>query len=194
VSLPLRIFEERYKVMIAACQVTDQQFGVLLIRSGEEVGAPAVPERVGCTARMVHVERLPEGRMNIMTVGERRFRLIGPARTTADGYLIGDVRFLEDGAATPPPELVSAVSREFEKYQAAALSLRKLLSAPPRADVPSDPLALSYRIAASLHVHPRERQQLLELDDVAARLQQELTLLKRENRPPAANIGPFSRN
>jgi hypothetical protein len=49
-------------------------------------------------------------------------------------------------------------------------------------------------VAASLHVHPRERQHLLELDDVAARLEQELKLLRRENRPPAANIGPFSRN
>ncbi len=37
-SLPLRIFEERYKVMIGACQVTDQLFGVVLIRSGREVG------------------------------------------------------------------------------------------------------------------------------------------------------------
>ena len=45
-SLPLRIFEPRYKVMIGACQVTDQLFGVLLIRSGSEVGAPAEPERV----------------------------------------------------------------------------------------------------------------------------------------------------
>src|SRR5258708_7134196 len=46
-SLPLHIFEERYKVMIGACQVTDQLFGVLLIKTGTEVGAPAQPERVG---------------------------------------------------------------------------------------------------------------------------------------------------
>ena len=61
-SLPLHIFEERYKVMIGACQVTDQLFGVLLIKSGSEVGAPAQPERVGCTARMLRVDRLPDGR------------------------------------------------------------------------------------------------------------------------------------
>src|SRR5215472_17731194 len=79
-SLPLRIFEERYKVMIGACQVTDQLFGVVLIRSGREVGEPAVPERVGCTARMLRVERIPDGQMHILTVGEQRFRLIGRAR------------------------------------------------------------------------------------------------------------------
>ena len=83
-SLPLRIFEERYKVMIGACQVTDQLFGVLLIRSGSEVGAPAQPERVGCTARMLRIDRLPDGRMTILTIGEQRFRLHGPWRPEND--------------------------------------------------------------------------------------------------------------
>src|SRR6266571_7748271 len=100
-SLPLRIFEERYKVMIGACQVTDQVFGVLLIRSGSEVGAPAIPERVGCTARMLRVDRLPDGRMTILTIGEQRFRLQGPARVMSEGYLVGDVRLLPDQATEP---------------------------------------------------------------------------------------------
>src|SRR5947209_3822819 len=95
-SLPLRIFEERYKVMIGACQVTDQIFGVVLIRSGLEVGAPAEPERVGCTARMVRIDRMPDGRMNILTVGEQRFRLMGPARLMPEGYLVGDVELLSE--------------------------------------------------------------------------------------------------
>src|SRR6266536_3334054 len=85
-SLPLRIFEERYKVMIGACQVTDQLFGVLLIRRGREVGTPAQPERVGCTARMVRVDRLPDGRMTILTIGEVRLRLLGPPRVMPEVY------------------------------------------------------------------------------------------------------------
>ena len=91
-SLPLHIFEERYKVMIGACQVTDQLFGVLLIKNGSEVGAPAQPERVGCTARMLRIDRLPDGRMTILTIGEQRFRLQGPARVMSEGYLVGDIR------------------------------------------------------------------------------------------------------
>src|SRR6202023_2957654 len=102
-SLPLRIFEERYKVMIGACQVTDQLFGVLLIRSGSEVGAPAEPERVGCTARMLRVDRLPDGQMLILTVGEQPVRLVGPARVMPEGYLVGDVRMLADEPSTPIP-------------------------------------------------------------------------------------------
>jgi Lon protease-like protein len=194
-SLPLRIFEERYKVMIGACQVTDQVFGVLLIKSGSEVGAPAQPERVGCTARMVHVDRLPDGRMTILTIGEQRFRLQGAARVMTEGYLVGDVRMLPDQATQPvSADLISSLAAEFGKYQTAALQQSGSGEPVTPAALPADPLRLSYQIASTLHVHPRERQQLLELDDVASRLQQELTLLRRENRPGPATIGPFSRN
>jgi Lon protease-like protein len=194
-SLPLRIFEERYKVMIGACQVTDQLFGVLLIRTGSEVGAPALPERVGCTARMVRVDRMPDGRMAILTIGETRFRLLGPARAMPEGYLVGDVRLLPDLSPEPvASELVSGVSSEFGTYQAAALAMSGSTETVTPPELPADPVRLSYRIASTLHVHPRERQHLLEIDDVAGRLQQELNLLKRENRPAPGTIGPFSIN
>jgi Lon protease-like protein len=194
-SLPLHIFEDRYKVMIGACQVTDQLFGVLLIRTGSEVGAPAHPERVGCTARMQRVDRLPDGRMTILTIGEQRFRLQGPARVMSEGYLVGDVRFLPEAVSEPvAPDLVSNIAAEFGKYQTAALSMSGSTEGAQPPELPADPVRLSYRIAATLHVHPRERQQLLELDDVATRLEQELLLLRRENRPAAKTIGPFSVN
>jgi Lon protease-like protein len=192
--LPLRIFEERYKVMIGACQVTDQLFGVLLIRHGREVGLPAEPERVGCTARMVHIDRLPDGQMNILSVGGRRFRLLGPARVMTEGYLVGTIRLLDDDPAPRvSPELVSGVCDEFATYCRALLRMAGSTDKGPP-DLPADPLELSYRVASMLHVHPRERQQLLEMDDVAARLHQELRMLKRENRPAPSTIGPFSVN
>ena len=193
--LPLRIFEERYKVMIAACHVTDQLFGVMLIRSGREVGPAAVPERVGCTARMLRVDRLPDGQMHIVTVGQHRFRLRGAPRVTTDGYLVGDVEIAVDEtpAAEVPGALTAHVTEEFHKYRASALRL----AGRPQSDsfqVESDPVRLSYQVAASLRVHPRERQHLLALDDPVARLRRELVILRRENRPPPATIGPFSVN
>jgi Lon protease-like protein len=193
-ALPLRIFEERYKVMIGACQVTDQLFGVLLIRAGREVGEPAAPERVGCTARMLRVDRMPDGQMNILTVGEQRFRLLGQARVMPEGYLVGNVRMLDDESApTVAADLIGRVVDEFEKYQAAVLARTHREGAKPPA-LPREPRALSYRVGAMLHVHPRERQHLLELNDIAARLAQELAILKRENRPLPKAIGPFSMN
>jgi Lon protease-like protein len=191
-SLPLRIFEERYKVMIGACQVTDQLFGVVLIRSGREVGAPAETERVGCTARMVRIDRLPDGRMNILTIGEQRFRLLGAPETMPEGYLVGDAELITDPLRpVVAEELISSVSAEFTKYQQATLALTGQTGGKQPPELPADPVRLSYRIAATLFVDPRERQRLLETDDVTIRLQQELTLLKREM---PRTIGPFSLN
>jgi uncharacterized protein len=195
--LPLRIFEERYKMMIAACQVTDQLFGVMLIRSGREVGPAAVPERVGCTARMVRIDRLPDGQMLILTVGEHRFRLQGAPRLASEGYLVGDVQISTDEtlATDLPSNLTGQVADEFEKYRASALKLAGRSQAESdTVQVESDPVRLSYQVAASLQVHPRERQHLLALDDPVARLQRELVMLRRENRPPPPTIGPFSVN
>lgn len=192
-SLPLRIFEERYKLMIGTCRVTDQVFGVLLIRSGMEVGAPAEPERVGCTARIVSLDRTPDGEIHIMTIGQQRFRLRGNARVTTDGYLEGQVALLDDvPPSNVPGNLVREVSRELKTYEAALSKQRPGGPAPP--EPPRDAIALSYRAAATLYVHPRERQFLLELDDVVERLQRELTMLRRENRPAHLTIGPFSVN
>jgi Lon protease-like protein len=190
-SLPLRIFEERYKVMIGACQVTDQLFGVVLIHSGREVGDPAEPERVGCTARMVRVDRIPDGRMHILTIGEQRFRLLGPARVMPEGYLVGDVQLLSDEMVTVDSGLVAQIAREFGRYQQAIHGVTGRGDPLSTAELPKDPARLSYRVAAALFVDPKERQRLLETDDVSARLQQELALLKREM---PRTIGPFSLN
>jgi Lon protease-like protein len=194
-ALPLRIFEERYKVMIAACQVTDQLFGVLLIRSGREVGAPAVPERVGCTARMVRIDRLPDGRMNILCVGEHRFRLQGPPRVASEGYLLGDAEIVtEEAVGEVPGQLAGQVADEFQKYRSEALKLSGRPAPEHPVELPGDPVRLSFQVAAALQVHPRERQHLLVLDDAVARLERELSMLRRENRPAPRTIGPFSVN
>jgi uncharacterized protein len=191
-SLPLRIFEERYKVMIGACQVTDQLFGVVLIRSGREVGEPAEPEQTGCTARMVRVDRIPDGRMFILTVGEERFRLTSPARTMPEGYLVADVQILpEPTSVSLDPDLISNVQQRFTRYQQAILGLTGRGDAVSAPELPSDPVKLSYRVAATLYVDTSERQRLLETDDVGMRLQRELELLNREM---PKSIGPFSLN
>ena len=190
-SLPLRIFEERYKVMIGACQVTDQLFGVVLIRTGREVGDPAEPEHVGCTARMVRVDRIPDGQIHILTVGEQRFRLIGSARVMPEGYLVGDVQLLGDPPATVDASLMAAVGQQFTRYQQAVLGMTGRGDPVRAMELPKDPARLSYRIASRLFVDPQERQKLLELDDAAARLRAELALLEREM---PKTIGPFSLN
>ena len=61
-SLPLRIFEERYKLMIGECLKGSLPFGVVLIKEGIEVGGLASPHQVGTTARITKAERSDQGR------------------------------------------------------------------------------------------------------------------------------------
>ena len=202
--LPLYIFEERYKVMIGSCQVTDQLFGVLLIHAGREVGAPATPERVGCTARMVRLDRLPDGRMSLLAVGEHRFRLMGPARVAPEGYLTGQVSITsqEPPAEGVRQELVGEVIAEFERYRAAMRPAGPAGAAGGGEGgsggtgvekLAGDPVRLSFVVGAGLAVAQLELQFLLELDDVGTRLERELALLRRENRL-AQQGAPFSLN
>src|SRR3954453_11337770 len=72
--LPLHIFEPRYREMIGACVRDERPFGVVLIKEGREVGEAAMPFEVGTLAKIVGVERLDDGRMNVVTVGTDRFR------------------------------------------------------------------------------------------------------------------------
>ena len=74
--LGLYIFEERYKLMMAQCLQEEQPFGVVLIAQGKEAMGPAAePHPVGCTAVITEVQKLNDGRMNIVAVGQERFHI-----------------------------------------------------------------------------------------------------------------------
>ncbi|HET9471409.1 MAG TPA: LON peptidase substrate-binding domain-containing protein, partial [Usitatibacter sp.] len=75
-ALPLRIFEVRYVDMAKDCLKRDEPFGVCLIQEGEEVGVPAVPERVGCLARIAQCDVEELGIIKVRAVGLERFRIV----------------------------------------------------------------------------------------------------------------------
>ena len=102
--MPLHIFEERYKAMIGECVDREEPFGMILIKEGQEVGDPAEPVKVGTTARIVQVERLEEGRLNIMTRGEKRFEVV--EITQQAPYLVGQVRYFTEESGEPAASVV----------------------------------------------------------------------------------------
>ncbi len=73
--LPLHIFEERYKTMLRYCDEQDEPFGIVLIREGEEVGAPAEPYSIGTEAHILRVSDLEDERKLIVVQGRDRFRI-----------------------------------------------------------------------------------------------------------------------
>jgi ATP-dependent Lon protease len=92
-TLPLHIFEPRYRQMTRRCIDEKCEFGVLL-------ALPKGIVRVGCTAEVTEVlQRYPDGRMDILTVGRSPFRILELVNAEAyanDELLEGDVDFLDD--------------------------------------------------------------------------------------------------
>lgn len=195
--LPLHIFEERYKLMIATCLVTDSEFGVVLIKSGDEVGGPADPFEIGTVARIMDVERLPEGRMNLIASGTERFRLIEIVER--EPFVVGRVELLPEPSEPVDPDLTADVRARFLAY---LRDLRPDLAERTPAKLASDPGALSYQLAGVLPIVATRRQALLEMDAVADRLQALRRAVQREHQSlliagrgaPTATIGPFSVN
>ena len=195
--LPLHIFEERYKLMIGTCVVTDNLFGVCLIKEGVEVGGPAEPFEIGTIARISEVERMPDGRMNLMTFGTGRFRLDEVIQR--EPYLIGRVVVLDAGGEAPPEELVGDVADRLLRYLREVRGAARL---PDRGELLADVDRLSYLAAATLGLPARERQSFLEMDSPHDRLRQAQSLLRREienarlfgRAVDGPSIGPFSRN
>ncbi|MEA3020691.1 MAG: ATP-dependent Lon protease [Actinomycetota bacterium] len=75
-SLPLHVFEERYRALVRDCLASDRTFGVVLIERGSEVGGGDVRFDVGCTAGIVHADELPDGRWSLLTAGVSRLRIL----------------------------------------------------------------------------------------------------------------------
>ncbi len=179
-ALPLLVFEPRYREMIARCLQEEIGFGVVLIKEGEEVGGPADPYRIGSVARILDVKRFPDGRMNLVTMGVVRFRIL----QTHDKhpYLSGDIERWEDemGDTSVLPRVTHVAHQIFIEYMADLMELAKAESGPKQLVAPHDPQVLSYTIAANLQISNEEKQTLLEMDTVEARLRHEITLLERE--------------
>ena len=107
--LPLKIFEQRYMEMAKACLKHDSAFGVCLIREGAEVGSPAVPEPVGCLARIGAWDMETLGVLKVTAEGLERFRLLA-TRTTPAGLILGDIERIAAEDAVEAPELAQSAA------------------------------------------------------------------------------------
>lgn len=199
--LPLHVFEPRYRQLvedlIALPDDEVQQFGVVAIREGLEVGTDGVRalHPVGCTAVLREIESLGDGRYDVVTVGTERFRLLEPDHSAP--YLRAEVEVLDEELGAGDEEidaLRAAVTRAFARYRAALqgapAELDDLATSGLEAESPdgehavevADADVLSYAVAAAAILDVADKQALLEAPDVAARLRAEHRLLRRERR------------
>lgn len=195
--LPLHIFEERYlalmRHLIGLPDGTPREFGVVAIRSGwpgppagsgqsaADGRRPAEPaitlHEVGCTAELRQVTELPDGRLDVVTVGRRRFRIHDLDRESAP-YLVAEVEWLPEptGQEQAADLLAPRVLAVFRQY----LTLIRNDPDEISEQLPDDPTVLSHLVAATAALTLADRQRLLATPDTAGRLRAELRLLNRE--------------
>jgi Lon protease-like protein len=225
--LPLHIFEERYRQLVKDLLANGEapRFGVVAIREGRETGVSGVSALypVGCTAVLRQVQKYPDGRYDIVTVGVQRFRLL--ALDESRPYLQGEVEMLPDEAGDPAEaELAArAVRPAFSGYLRALASLaqhdpQQPGGAPEAAagnggqegagdeeapELPAAPVALSYVIAALMVVDLPDKQALLAEPDAVGRLTAERAMLAQETGmlrsltsapAPELRYSPYSNN
>ena len=149
--LPLHVFEERYRALVADRRESGI-FGIVAIKHGVEVGpATAVDlHEVGCTTEIRQLNEHPDGRYDLVTVGRRRFRIV-TVHTDVAPYLVADVDWLPD---TPDDKtddekieemLVPGVLSAFQRY----LELIRTDGQQAGEQLPDDPTVLSYLVAAT---------------------------------------------
>ena len=176
-TLPLRVFEPRYRQMVDFCMERDRTFGVLLIRSGQEVGEPAEPHAVGTMARIEQVEHQADGTLLLLTVGVQRFRLL--RMIDWQPFPLGAVEYLTDHEEPAvEPELVEGVEQRALRCVQLLLALNGEWVR--RWQFPRDGPALSYLVAARLPVALLTKQQLLEAPNAKTRLELERPLLEQQ--------------
>lgn len=171
--LPLHIFEERYKLMIKHCMDSDKLFGVTYL--GEKESWPPQLNRIGSIAQIMVVVPLEEGRMNILTVGGKRYR---PVRyIDKEPYLRAEVELFGDD---PEDSDASSLMQEVKQlYERAATAIKEVNEEQtPITDLPDNPEEFSFVIASTLQIELEKKLTLLELRSTAMRLKKIRQFLK----------------
>ncbi|MGW4030922.1 LON peptidase substrate-binding domain-containing protein [Streptomyces sp. NPDC004838] len=203
--LPLNVFEERYRAMMRELLKTDESeprlFAVVAIRDGHEVAptAPGMPDRtaepergpaagfgddpvqafhsVGCIADAATIREREDGSFEVLATGTTRVRILS---VDASGpFLTAELEEIPEETGEEAGALAEGVLRAFRSYQKRLAGARER-SLSSGADLPDEPSVVSYLVAAAAVLDTPAKQRLLEADDTAARLREELTLLRAE--------------
>jgi len=180
-SLPLHIFEPRYRqltVDLVTGAVPGRSFGVIAVK--QDLDAVEETHNIGCTAVLQEARRLPDGRFDIVTRGERRFRVLDVDNTSAP-YLIGRIEWVPDDDPSAEqsmllPILARAAREAHRQYCCAAWQHGDWEE--PQEDV--DLAALAHLLASDCLLTLEDRQALLEECDPVSRLRLVRSLLVRE--------------
>ncbi len=180
--IQLHIFEPRYRLMIRQCHDLNLPFGVVLIQNGIEANGPlAIPVNVGCTARIIELSPLEDGRMNLTALGDDRFRILNLNYDLP--YLVGEVETLP--LERPHSLDIIRGVRHLSHWVVEYLKLLHLSQLDRSINLtelhlPEDPLMILSFSAAMLQIPSCEKQPILEVTYASEMLAELLRIYRRE--------------
>ncbi len=168
--LPLHIFEDRYKLMMRHAVENGGLFG-LSYRSDASIGEQTPPEigSIGCLAKIHAVMPLDEGKMNVVSTGVVRYKVLSLQQE--EPFLVARVSPFTDDLE-PGADLnrtfaeVAGMCREFLEAARALDESGALLGQ----DLPEDPEAFSLLVSSALPIDNDSKQTLLEITSTRSRL------------------------
>lgn len=174
----LHIFEPRYRQLLTDCLAADRRFGVAYVTPQRAPAADPTPALgdVGCVALIRSSEPLPDGRSNIVAVGERRFVL---RRWVAGSqpYRVAEIEEFDDDPIDAV-ELATLAQDVREGFARLARALGVLTErTDEEIDLPSDPALLSFQVAAALELDADAKRALQAGRNTSVRLRQLATVL-----------------
>jgi len=177
--LPLAIGQER-SVRLVDDVVARNRLLALVASRDREVDQPGWDDLydVGTAAVVQKMIRVPDGSLRVLVQGIRRIRLL--ERIEEEPYLVG--RFVEVPDVVNDSRQTRALTQNVQTLFGQLIALvpylpEELQLAAANVD---DPSALCHLVASTLRLATEEKQRLLELDDVEARLRELTVILNRE--------------
>lgn len=168
-TLPLHIFEPRYRSMLADCLEGDRRFGIVRLPEGLAESEIAIGT-VGCVAEIAHTRALPDGRSNIIVHGGERFAFAAFVPSANAYHVCRGQPYADDDRFEPDlDDLAGRVRDVFKRVAQAARTLADDPESVP--DLPDDPALLSFAIASLIDLDIDTRQEILTSRSPIERLQ-----------------------
>jgi len=170
--LPLHIFEPRYRRMLADCLDGDRRFGITPAGQDDEMPKPGT---VGCIAEIRVNQELPDGRANIVVLGNDRFVLTKPLADSAPYFVAMVQPFGEEPGSEPSTENCARLRELFTGYYTLLRQLNDV--EPEEPSLPQHALDLSFHVSAAIECDPGVKQRLLVERSTARRVDALLMLV-----------------
>ncbi|WP_320663780.1 LON peptidase substrate-binding domain-containing protein [Prochlorococcus sp. MIT 1223] len=180
--LPLHIFESRYRIMLQSVLESDSRFGIVRLDTNSKKMA-----EVGCCAQIIKHQTSEDGRSNIVTIGQQRFRVLDITREAP--FCTALISWIDDEPIFDQDSLLKLSDSVLEALRDVVSLSGKLtdseVSLPD--ELPDMPRELSFWIAAHLGGPAADEQQrLLEMQNTSKRLEREFEMLDHTRRQLAA--------